>query len=101
VLVLAVIGGCAAQNNGIYLPGPTGLSASSKSTTSFMLSWSDISAAEYYIVYKNGIQYATDVMAASRLISGLTSNTTYRMTVSYVVGSAESSQSDSYYVKTM
>ncbi len=63
---------------------PTGLSASSVTTTSFTLNWTastDNVGVTGYDVYRNGTLYGSTTTATSLAITGLTCNTAYAMTV--------------------
>ncbi|MDD2716261.1 MAG: fibronectin type III domain-containing protein, partial [Candidatus Wallbacteria bacterium] len=78
---------------------PTGLSASNRSDTSFTLSWSSVSEATSYNVYKDGTLYDT-ATTNSKNITGLSAETVYTMEVSAVNSSGESAKSLALIVTT-
>lgn len=80
--------------NAPALPAPAGLSAGAAGATSVPLSWSAVSGATGYNVYRNGVKLtATPVAATSYTATGLSAATTYSFAVSAVGADGESALS--------
>ncbi|GAA2142127.1 glycoside hydrolase family 18 protein [Streptomyces synnematoformans] len=71
---------------------PAGLSADSATATSVSLSWSAVSGATGYTVYRDGTR-ATSVTGTSATLTGLTPATTYRFEVTATNAAGESPKS--------
>ncbi|EJL59147.1 DUF5977 domain-containing protein, partial [Flavobacterium sp. CF136] len=61
-------------------PMPTGLTLTSATATSVNFSWSAVTGADNYKIYKNGI-YVSTITATTGSLSGLTASTTYNVQV--------------------
>ena len=88
-------------NPGVGLPGsPTNVSAAAASSSSITISWSPVSGASGYYIYRSSISYGSFTRvgtssSTSYTNSGLSANMTYFYKVSAYNGSGESSQSTS------
>ncbi|MEU1704760.1 glycoside hydrolase family 18 protein [Streptomyces sp. NPDC005706] len=71
---------------------PTGLTASGTTSSSVSLSWSAVSGATGYNVYRNGTK-VTAVTGTSATISGLTASTSYSFQVTATNSAGESAKS--------
>jgi len=72
----------------VALPAPTGLSVTGTTNTSASLSWTAVSGAAGYNVYRNGVQANTSLVTGTVYTdSGLNAGTTYSYTVSGVTSS--------------
>jgi hypothetical protein len=82
------------------LPAPSGLRASSTTQTSVALSWSAVSGASGYYLYRNGAEVG-DVTGTTGTVSGLTAATSYQLAVAaYDVTGTAGSLSTAISVKT-
>jgi len=79
---------------------PTGLSASSTTSTATTLSWNALSGATSYNVYEGSTKIASNVNGISYTVGNLTPGKSYSFTVSGVNSSGESSQSSAVTVTT-
>jgi poly(hydroxyalkanoate) depolymerase family esterase len=79
-------GGTSGGGGGGSLPAPTGLTATGTTDSSVSLSWSPVSGAASYTVYRDGTQ-VTSTTATSYTDTGLAAGTSYR----YTVAAADSS----------
>jgi len=84
---------------------PTGLSASAASSSSITVSWSAVTGATGYKIYRSSSSYDTyssvgDVTTTSFTDTGLSANTTYYYKVSAYDSGGESTQSSSVSAKT-
>ena len=79
---------------------PTGLNKSDVTQTSFTLTWTAVTGATGYKVYKDSVLYADNVTGTSKAITGLTAGTTYSMQVSAVNSAGESAKSTALSVVT-
>ena len=72
--------------NPLYVPPATvtNLTASNITQTKTSLSWTAVSGATKYNIYKDGVLYMTGVTGTSTLVSGLSPNTSYNFTVKAV-----------------
>nr|WP_237534318.1 glycosyl hydrolase family 18 protein [Streptomyces sp. SID3343] len=78
---------------GTQLPAtPTGLAAGTPTTTTVPLSWSAVSGATGYNVYRNGV-FAQAAGGTSATVSGLTASTSYSFQVSATNAAGESAKS--------
>jgi poly(3-hydroxybutyrate) depolymerase len=76
------------------LPAPSGLTAGTSTATSVPLTWSSVSGATGYNVYRNGTKItASPVTVTSYTASGLTALTSYSFAVSSVAAAGESALS--------
>ncbi|MEO3767481.1 glycosyl hydrolase family 18 protein [Streptomyces sp. B5E4] len=71
---------------------PSGLAVSSTTATSVSLSWSAVSGATGYTVYRDGTR-ATSVTGTSATVTGLTPGTSYRFEVTATNAAGESARS--------
>ncbi|WP_367048330.1 glycoside hydrolase family 18 protein [Streptomyces sp. Je 1-332] len=78
---------------------PAGLKAGTPTSTSVDLSWTPVSAATGYTIYRDGTKVAS-AGGASATISGLTPETTYSFQVSASNAAGESAKSTSVSVRT-
>ena len=104
--VTAVVGTCgeSAKSEALSVTTnssvPTGLDSNNITSSSFTLTWTAVTGATGYKVYKNGSFYA-DSAGTSKSITGLADDTTYSMQVSAVTGTCgESTKSTALSVKT-
>lgn len=80
---------------------PSGLTASSITTSGFTLDWTTVSGTvDGYRVYKDGVQFGSDTTETSMDITDLTAGTAYSMEVAAFNGSGES-KSGAEEVKTV
>jgi fibronectin type 3 domain-containing protein len=84
---------------------PTGVSASAESSTSIKVSWSSVTGATGYKVYRSSSSSGTyskvgDATTTSYTDTGLTANTTYYYKVSATNSAGESAQSSAVSAKT-
>ncbi|MDD2715762.1 MAG: SUMF1/EgtB/PvdO family nonheme iron enzyme [Candidatus Wallbacteria bacterium] len=88
------------DGTGAALPSsPTGLTASGKTNSSFTLAWNSVGCAAGYNVFKGGTLYAT-TETTSKVITGLSANTSYTMEVTAVNVTGESEKSTALIVTT-
>ncbi|WP_369214634.1 chitinase [Streptomyces flavofungini] len=78
---------------------PTGLAAGTTTSTSVDLSWTPVSTATGYTVYRDGTKVAS-ATGASTTVTGLTPETTYSFQVSATNAAGESAKSTAVSVKT-
>ncbi|MEV5609030.1 glycoside hydrolase family 18 protein [Streptomyces sp. NPDC052225] len=78
---------------------PTGLAAGATTSTSVDLSWTPVSSATGYNVYRNGTKVAS-VTGASTTVTGLTADTSYSFQVSAVNAAGESAKSTAVSART-
>ncbi|MGW6316415.1 chitinase [Streptomyces sp. NPDC055099] len=78
---------------------PAGLKAGTTTSTSVDLSWTPVSTATGYTVYRDGIKVASPG-GASTTVTGLTPETTYNFQVSATNAAGESAKSTSVSVRT-
>nr|Q05638.1 RecName: Full=Exochitinase 1; Flags: Precursor [Streptomyces olivaceoviridis]CAA50398.1 chitinase [Streptomyces olivaceoviridis] len=71
---------------------PTGLRTGSVTATSVALSWSPVTGATGYAVYRDGVKVAT-ASGTSATVTGLTPDTAYAFQVAAVNGAGESAKS--------
>jgi len=79
---------------------PTGLNKSDITQNSFTLTWTTVTDATGYKIYKDSNLYADNVTGTSKSITGLTPSTTYNMQVSAVNTGGESIKSTGLSVTT-
>ena len=79
---------------------PTGLNKTNITATQFTLSWSTVTGATSYNVYKDGVLYADNVAETIKDITGLNPATIYNMQVSSINASGESAKSEMLNVTT-
>ncbi|MCZ8520457.1 MULTISPECIES: lytic polysaccharide monooxygenase [Paenibacillus] len=84
---------------GTTISAPTNLASPAKTETSVSLTWSGVTGASSYEVYRNGSLVGTSA-SASYTDSGLTAGTTYTYSVVAVASAGKSSQSSPLAVKT-
>ncbi len=87
--------GTGGGGGGGTLPAPTGVATSGATNTSMVVSWSAVSGASGYNVYRNGVKVNASLVASSTYTdSGLSPATTYSWTVRAVdSGGAEGATS--------
>ncbi|MFF1695442.1 chitinase [Streptomyces sp. NPDC058257] len=78
---------------------PTGLAAGTTTSTSVDLSWTPVSTATGYTVYRDGTKVAS-ASGASTTVTGLTPETTYSFQVSASNAAGESAKSTAVSVRT-
>ncbi len=80
---------------------PTNLDKSDVAQTSFILTWSAVTDAVSYKVYKDNVLYADNINTNAKSITNLTSGSTYSMQVSAVNTEGESTKSTALSVSTL
>jgi hypothetical protein len=83
------------------LDAPTGLSIGTITFASFILSFTASPGAATYDAYNNGVLLVSGITASPYTFSGLTSSTTYVITLKAVLGSRTSVASDSASATTL
>ncbi|MDD5091533.1 MAG: fibronectin type III domain-containing protein, partial [Candidatus Wallbacteria bacterium] len=82
-------------------PVPTGLAASSVTSSSFNLKWSKVDVAKSYKVFLNGNQHVSGYLFTNLTITGLSPSTLYSAQVSSVNDFGESDKSTALPVTTL
>ncbi|MER5950072.1 glycoside hydrolase family 18 protein [Streptomyces sp. NPDC001904] len=84
----------------VVIPGtPSGLAAGATTTTSVDLSWTPVSGATGYNVYRGGTKVASTT-GASATVTGLTADTSYSFQVSATNSAGESAKSTAVSART-
>lgn len=80
---------------------PTGLSVGDVTSTGGLVSWSSVTGATGYDVYENGSEIANNVTDTNYHVTGLSSGTSYTVTVASVLNGVESAKSQPITVTTV
>jgi hypothetical protein len=80
---------------------PQGLKANSVGGNSVSISWNSVANATGYKVYLNGALNQDNVIASNAVVTGLTAETAYTISVSAITSAGESSKSSALSVTTI
>ena len=85
----------ATANDTTFIIVPTGVTATADTTTQITVTWTAVTGAVSYVVYRGGTQVASGVTSASYIDTGLTASTSYSYTIAAVNADGTTAQSSS------